>query len=87
MELRHYEFLLNFNATEGTSGHCVCCTMTTRAGASLTVTAYNEGDDVLFGDLGNDWMVGGTGQDNLYGGYGNDLLNVDDDLTHQCWCQ
>nr|WP_067294171.1 DUF4347 domain-containing protein [Marinobacterium profundum] len=40
-----------------------------------------DGDDVLFGDLGNDWMVGGSGNDNLYGGYGDDLLNVDDNLN------
>jgi Ca2+-binding RTX toxin-like protein len=40
----------------------------------------NDGDDVLFGDLGNDWLVGGTNSDHLYGGYGNDLLNVDDNL-------
>jgi hypothetical protein len=38
-----------------------------------------DGDDVIFGDLGNDWLVGGTGKDHLYGGYGYDLLNVDDD--------
>ncbi|MHC4431816.1 MAG: calcium-binding protein, partial [Planctomycetota bacterium] len=37
-----------------------------------------DGDDVIFGDLGNDWLVGGTGRDQLYGGYGSDLLNVDD---------
>ncbi|WP_020680160.1 DUF4347 domain-containing protein [Marinobacterium rhizophilum] len=40
-----------------------------------------DGDDVIFGDLGNDWLVGGSGNDNLYGGYGDDLLNVDDDLS------
>jgi len=40
----------------------------------------NDGDDILFGDLGNDWLVGGTNSDHLYGGYGNDLLNVDDNL-------
>ncbi|MHC4618339.1 MAG: hypothetical protein ACYTEQ_11370 [Planctomycetota bacterium] len=37
-----------------------------------------DGDDAVFGDLGNDWLVGGTGRDHLYGGYGSDLLNVDD---------
>jgi Ca2+-binding RTX toxin-like protein len=37
-----------------------------------------DGDDVLFGDLGNDWIVGGTGRDHLYGGWGDDLLNADD---------
>ncbi len=39
-----------------------------------------DGDDVIFGDLGNDWLVGGTGRDHLYGGYGSDLMNVDDHL-------
>ncbi|WP_372791518.1 hypothetical protein, partial [Paraconexibacter sp.] len=43
-------------------------------------TVQTDGDDVLFGDLGNDWLVGGTGRDSLYGGFGNDLLNADDDL-------
>ena len=41
----------------------------------------NDGQDAIFGDLGNDWLVGGTGQDHLYGGWGNDLLNADDDLN------
>jgi len=41
----------------------------------------DDGDDRIFGGLGNDWLVGGTGRDNLYGGWGNDLLNVDDDLN------
>ena len=40
---------------------------------------YSDGDDKLFGDLGNDWLVGGTGRDNIYGGWGDDLLNADDD--------
>ena len=39
-----------------------------------------DGDDVIFGDLGNDWLVGGTGRDHIYGGYGDDLLNADDNL-------
>ena len=39
----------------------------------------SDGDDAIFGDLGNDWLVGGTGRDNLYGGWGNDLLDADDD--------
>jgi Ca2+-binding RTX toxin-like protein len=38
----------------------------------------SDGDDVIFGDMGNDWIVGGTGRDHLYGGFGNDLLNADD---------
>ncbi|MBL8481106.1 MAG: hypothetical protein JNJ60_02840, partial [Rhodocyclaceae bacterium] len=40
----------------------------------------SDGDDVIFGDLGNDWIVGGTGRDHIYGGFGNDLMNGDDRL-------
>src|SRR5262249_24208675 len=40
-----------------------------------------DGDDHIFGDLGNDWAVGGTGRDVMYGGWGDDLLNADDNLN------
>ena len=40
-----------------------------------------DGDDIIFGDLGNDWIVGGTGRDDLYGGWGADLMNGDDNLN------
>ena len=40
-----------------------------------------DGDDVIFGDLGNDWMVGGTGRDTVWAGWGDDLVNIDDKLT------
>jgi hypothetical protein len=40
----------------------------------------SDGDDRIFGDLGNDWLVGGTGRDTVYGGWGGDLMNVDDNL-------
>ena len=63
------EFLLNFEATEGPTD--------TRSTSATQKTT--DGDDVIFGDLGNDWAVGGTGKDHLYGGWGNDLLNADDD--------
>jgi hypothetical protein len=42
---------------------------------------YTDGDDYLFGDLGNDWQVGGTGNDTIWGGWGNDLSNADDVIT------
>jgi Ca2+-binding RTX toxin-like protein len=59
------DFFLNFDATEGVAVGGV----------------FSDGDDRIFGDLGNDWLVGGTGRDHLYGGWGNDLLNADDDLS------
>ena len=39
-----------------------------------------DGDDRIFGDLGNDWIVGGTGRDMMFPGWGNDLVNADDNL-------
>ena len=62
------EFFLNFDATEGPA-------------AALDPAKKTDGDDKIFGDLGNDWLVGGSGRDDMYGGFGNDLLNADDDLT------
>ena len=59
------EFLLNFNAKD--------------IDPNGSPSDNNDGDDAIFGDLGNDWLVVGTGQDHLYGGYGSDLLNADDD--------
>ena len=44
----------------------------------------SDGDDAIFGDLGNDWLVGGTGMDTLWGGWGNDLHQADDDLHSGC---
>jgi Ca2+-binding RTX toxin-like protein len=74
-----YEFLLNFDQTEGVfrSGGTV-----PKATGQQTETygeVNDDGRDAIFGDLGNDWIVGGTGRDNTYGGWGNDLLNADDD--------
>ncbi len=43
-----------------------------------------DGNDAIFGDLGNDWSVGGTGQDTIWAGWGNDLSNADDDLHSGC---
>ena len=63
------QFFLNFIATEGP--------LDTRG----TPAVATDGDDVIFGDVGNDWLVGGTGRDTLWGGWGNDLLNADDVLT------
>ncbi len=59
------EFLLNFEVN---------------ANDLMDGTTPSDGDDVIFGDLGNDWLVGGTGRDHIYGGYGDDLLNADDNL-------
>jgi len=67
------EWLLNFNQADGPlDGYWA------PVGAMQKPT---DGDDVIFGDLGNDWIVGGTGRDTMWGGWGNDYLNADDDMT------
>ncbi|HZB76199.1 MAG TPA: Calx-beta domain-containing protein [Solirubrobacteraceae bacterium] len=43
-----------------------------------TDTRNSDGDDIIFGDVGNDWLVGGTGKDTMWGGWGNDMLDADD---------
>ncbi len=57
------------------------------AGFFLNFDAFDENDEVIedgqdriFGDLGNDWLVGGTGRDRLFGSMGDDYLQADDDL-------
>ena len=65
------------------SGHQRLRRRRRRAGARACsyADARSDGDDVIFGDLGNDWLVGGTGKDTLWGGWGNDLMNADDVLV------
>jgi Ca2+-binding RTX toxin-like protein len=72
-----FEFILNFNASEGV----LRPSETVPTGGNKTITTgpvNDDGDDRIFGGTGNDWLVGGTGKDAVYGGWGNDLMNVDD---------
>ena len=69
-----YDFLLNFKSDEGVLDTRFA-TAASGPGSKLT-----DGDDRIFGDLGNDWIVGGTGRDHMYGGRGDDLMNADDDM-------
>jgi hypothetical protein len=69
-----FEFLLNF-AHEDTNAP-----LDTHSDGTGFTPVPTDGDDVLFGDLGNDWLVGGTGRDTAWGGWGNDLLHLDDNL-------
>ena len=73
-------FVLDLTADEGRT--VVGCNAYANNGDCIaTGPAFSDGDDVLFGDLGNDWLVGGGGRDDLYGGWGNDLLDADDVST------
>jgi len=76
-----YEFLLNFDETEGVIRPAGEVPKATGQQTETYPQVWDDGRDAIFGDLGNDWLVGGTGADDLYGGWGNDLLNADDDHT------
>ena len=78
-----FQFFLNNLIDEGprVSG---CIDFAPNGACLGTGYADTDGDDVLFGDLGNDWIVGGTGHDTLWGGWGNDLLQADDVLGIGC---
>jgi len=70
------EFLLNFDPDDiNGDGYQPLDPHSDGTGFDPVMT---DGDDVIFGDLGNDWLVGGTGRDHVYGGRGDDLLNADD---------
>jgi len=73
-----YQFLLNFDPTEGVLRPAGTIPSAVGQQASTYPNAWDDGQDRIFGDLGNDWLVGGTGKDDLYGGLGNDLMNADD---------
>ncbi|HEX4997264.1 MAG TPA: hypothetical protein VFY29_03510, partial [Terriglobia bacterium] len=74
-----YEFLLNFDETEGVFRASGMVPKATGQQTESYPAVNDDGTDAIFGDNGNDWLVGGTGRDDMYGGWGNDLLNADDD--------
>jgi Ca2+-binding RTX toxin-like protein len=76
-----YEFLLNFNETEGVVRPAGTVPKATGQQTETYPQVNDDGRDLIFGDLGNDWLVGGTGRDDLFGGWGNDYLNADDNLN------
>ena len=74
------QYFLNLVADEGPTVYGAV-EFTKKGDPIAWADAHTDGDDVIFGDLGNDWLVGGTGRDHIYGGWGNDLMNGDDVLT------
>ncbi|HEV8251466.1 MAG TPA: Calx-beta domain-containing protein, partial [Gaiellaceae bacterium] len=67
--------------TEGRVTALGCVQVASNGSCLLQATVNSDGNDVMFGDLGNDWSVGGSGKDEIYAGWGNDLSNADDILT------
>ena len=41
----------------------------------MVLTAWNKGDNMLFGDKGDDRLVGASGNDVIAGGIGNDSMH------------
>src|SRR5206468_4115461 len=78
------QYFLNFDATDGRNTLPGCIQPTNQGCAAMGIV-QTDGDDAIFGDLGNDWMVGGTGKDTIWAGWGNDLSNADDDLRTNDW--
>ncbi|HEY9356795.1 MAG TPA: Calx-beta domain-containing protein, partial [Arthrobacter sp.] len=75
------QFFLNNDAASG-NWVTACIAVDNQGNCTGTITNQpSDGDDAIFGDLGNDWSVGGTGQDTIWAGWGNDLSNADDLLT------
>lgn len=74
-------FFLNNDAISG-NWVTACIAVDNRGACIGTISNQpSDGNDVIFGDLGNDWSVGGTGEDTIWAGWGNDLSNADDVLT------
>jgi Ca2+-binding RTX toxin-like protein len=69
------EWILNFSEGEGPVDDYWI------QGQTEYIGVATDGDDHIFGDLGNDWLVGGTGRDTMFSGWGDDLLNMDDNLN------
>src|SRR2546425_2027617 len=79
-----FQYFLNFDATDGRDTLPGCIQPTNQGCAAMGIV-QTDGDDAIFGGLGNAWMVGGTGKDTIWAGWGNDLSNADDDLRTNAW--
>jgi len=88
------QYFLNFDAADGRVTPPGCDSFAPNGTCLHTSTKFSDGNDAIFGDLGNDWLMGGTStndpalaslpKDSLWGGWGNDLVNIDDDLSTGC---
>jgi Ca2+-binding RTX toxin-like protein len=74
-----YQYFLNLTSNEGPTENGPIA-YAPNGTPTVLAERNTDGDDVIFGDLGNDWQVGGTGRDTIYSGWGNDLANADDVL-------
>jgi len=88
------QYFVNFDHSDGRVTALGCVQLAPNGDCLAMATRISDGNDAIFGDLGNDWLMGGTSwndptlpsrpKDTLWGGWGNDMLNVDDDLQSGC---
>jgi Ca2+-binding RTX toxin-like protein len=61
-----YQYFLNFDANDGRPTNPGCISLAPNGTCLVDgVRVRTDGNDAIFGDLGNDWLVGGTSNNDL----------------------
>jgi hypothetical protein len=62
-------WILDFNANEGPVNKYW-------SNGTAFAPSPTQGNDAIFGDMGNKWIVGGPGRNRVYAGWGNDVVDI-----------
>jgi Ca2+-binding RTX toxin-like protein len=62
-------WILDFDSTEGILNNYW-------AAGTAYAPVNIQGNDAIFGDIGNKWIVGGNGRNRVYGGWGDSMLDI-----------
>jgi hypothetical protein len=60
----NHQFFLNFDKNDGRTTPTGCISLAPNGTCLATSPVRSDGNDAMFGDLGNDWLVGGTSVNN-----------------------
>ena len=60
VSLYPYQYFLNFDKNDGRDTLSGCISLAPNGTCLAMATRKSDGNDAIFGDLGNDWLVGGT---------------------------
>src|SRR5262249_1875278 len=60
----NHQYFLNFDPNDGRTTPVGCISLAPNGTCLATASVRSDGNDAMFGDLGNDWMVGGTSINN-----------------------
>src|SRR5262245_13291286 len=63
-----FQWFLNFDSDDGRDTPPGCVQLAPNGTCLAMAVVKTDGNDIIFGDLGNDWSVGGTGQDTMWAG-------------------